>query len=141
MRTSARNTYAGTVEAVVDGAVNAEVILRVNAALVLVAIVTREAVEELGLKAGAKAQALIKSSFVILGREDEMGRTSARNRLTGVIREVKPGAVNTEVVIDLGDQATLTAIVTCKSAEEMQLAAGVRACGLIKDQHVILAVE
>lgn len=141
MRTSARNSYPGTIEAVVDGAVNAEVSLRTREGLVIVAIVTKEAVAELGLRPGGAATALIKSSFVILAREEDVGRTSARNRLSGVIREVKPGAVNAEVVIDLGGGATLTSIVTLESVEAMALAAGVRACGLVKAQHVILAVD
>jgi molybdate transport system regulatory protein len=66
---SARNQLSGTVDSVEMGAVNAEVSLRLAGGTQLTAIVTREAVAELGLSAGASATALIKASHIILGRK------------------------------------------------------------------------
>jgi molybdate transport system regulatory protein len=66
---SARNQLHGTVESVETGAVNAEVNLRLAGGAQLTAIVTREAVAELGLSAGTSATALIKASHIILGRK------------------------------------------------------------------------
>ncbi|WP_060480887.1 molybdopterin-binding protein [Pseudomonas sp. NBRC 111119] len=64
---SARNALEGEVVRVGDGAVNAEVVLKLSGGTEVYAIVTREAVQELGLAPGVKATALIKASHIILG--------------------------------------------------------------------------
>jgi molybdate transport system regulatory protein len=141
MKTSARNALAGTVDAVIDGAVNAEVSLDIGDGLKIIAVVTRDSVADLGLKVGRRAVALVKSSFVILTPGEDAPRTSARNHLAGTIVRREDGAVNSEVVLQLGPVRTLTAVVTRESARALGLDVGARACALIKASHVILAVE
>lgn len=65
-RISARNRIEGKVLAVTPGAVNAEVTLKTEDGLEVVAIVTQGAVTELALTPGASATALVKASDVIL---------------------------------------------------------------------------
>ncbi len=65
-RISARNRIEGKVHALVPGAVNAEVTLKTEDGLEVVAIVTQGAVAELALTPGASATALVKASDVIL---------------------------------------------------------------------------
>lgn len=67
VRLSARNCLAGTISAVEVGAVNAEVGIELPSGTIVSAIVTRDAVTELGLKPGVAATAVIKASHVILG--------------------------------------------------------------------------
>lgn len=67
VRLSARNCLAGTVKSVEPGAVNAEVVLTLAGGSEVAAIVTKEAVGDLGLKPGVAATAVIKASHVILG--------------------------------------------------------------------------
>jgi len=63
---SARNRFSGTVRSVeVDGLL-AQVEILVTEPVRVVAIVTRDAVEELGLKAGAPATAIVKSTSVMV---------------------------------------------------------------------------
>jgi molybdopterin-binding protein len=65
---SARNRFRGTVRSVeVDGFL-ARVELDVTAPARVVAIITREAVEELGLKPGVGATAIVKSTSVMVER-------------------------------------------------------------------------
>ena len=66
LRLSARNCLHGTVKSVAPGAVNAEVTLVLAGGTEVAAVVTREAVAELGLKPGVAASAVIKASHVIL---------------------------------------------------------------------------
>ncbi len=141
MKTSARNAYAGTVTFVHDGAVNAEVGLKVADGIELVTVVTRESVEALGLAPGRMATALIKSSFVILAAGHARLPVSARNRLLGIITAITPGAVNDEVALDLGGGKTVTAVITRESREELALAIGQPAQALIKASHIILATD
>lgn len=140
MKVSARNYLRGTVSAISEGAVNAEVTLDLNGTP-LVSIITRESVEALGLKPGIEAFALIKASFVMLSTEDGGLKTSARNRLCGTVERMAHGPVNCEVVLALDGGARLTAMITQESAVELALTEGARACALIKAPHVILAVN
>ena len=68
-------------------------------------------------------------------------KVSARNRLEGSIAAVNPGAVNTEVVLDLGGSDTLVAVVTSESAKRMGLAVGKRAMGLVKAPWVTIVTD
>jgi len=63
---SARNQLAGTVSVLQKGAVNTEVGIKLGGGTTVFAVVTNEAVLELGLKEGVLALALIKASHVIL---------------------------------------------------------------------------
>ena len=141
MKTSARNAFRGVVKAVELGQVNAEVTLTITDDVEIVSIITNTSVADLGLAPGREAMALIKSSFVILADGDGPVRTSARNRLAGVVCRHEVGAVNDEVVLDLGQGKTITAIITRGSGEAMRLKVGDKAQALIKASHVILAVD
>jgi len=141
MKTSARNTLKGTVETVIDGIVNSEIILRLKSGAAVCAIVTIESARLLGLVPGKAAYALIKSTWVILTLADEKITTSARNRLCGVVSRIEKGAVNTEVVLDLGNNNTLAAIITNESQNLLKFSVGSPACALIKASHVLLAVD
>lgn len=141
MKTSARNALRGVVSAVTPGQVSSEVTLKISNTLDIVAIITKESVEDLGLAPGREAMAIIKSSFVILAKGDEPLRVSARNRLAGTVVRHDVGAVNDEVVLDLGDGKTITATITRESGKELTFAPGERAQALIKASHVILAVD
>ncbi|MEX3773842.1 molybdopterin-binding protein [Pseudomonas sp. MYb118] len=67
IRLSARNCLEGKVTSVIDGAVNAEVVIQLDGGDEVYSIVTRQAVAELGLAAGVSATAVIKASHIILG--------------------------------------------------------------------------
>lgn len=64
---SARNCLTGTVERLVPGAVNSEVVLALDGGERLAAIITNSSVERLGLAEGSPASALFKASSVIVG--------------------------------------------------------------------------
>ncbi len=66
---SARNRLAGTVVALDVGAVNSEVALELADGKTLIATITRRSVEDLSLKLGDRATALVKASQVILAVE------------------------------------------------------------------------
>ncbi|NUU37022.1 molybdopterin-binding protein [Pseudomonas sp. C2B4] len=67
IRLSARNCLEGKVTSVTDGAVNAEVVIKLDGGTEVYSIVTRDAVAELGLAPGVSATAVIKASHIILG--------------------------------------------------------------------------
>jgi molybdate transport system regulatory protein len=140
MKTSARNQFFGTVSRVQSGAVNDEIALDIAGGQQLIAIVTRESTESLGLQPGRQAFALIKSSSVILVTQAEGARFSARNCLQGTVARLMPGAVNTEVVLDLPGGGTVAAVITNDSAAALELAEGVMATAMFKASSVIVGV-
>lgn len=67
VKLSARNCLSGKVKKLVPGPVSAEVVITLPGGAEICASVTREATDELGLKEGAAATAVIKASSVIIG--------------------------------------------------------------------------
>ncbi|WP_449409289.1 TOBE domain-containing protein [Methylobacterium komagatae] len=66
MKLSARNVLKGKVVSVEKGATTAHVKIEIADGQVITSAVTNEAVDALGLKVGAEASAVIKSSDVII---------------------------------------------------------------------------
>ena len=67
-------------------------------------------------------------------------RTSARNQFLGKVKMVKPGAVNAEVVMDLGGDE-LAAIITMDSVAHLGLEPGMEVYALVKAPWVILTTD
>lgn len=140
MKTSARNQFRGRVTRVEKGAVNASLQLDIGEGQTITATLTNDSIDELQLSPGKPAIALIKASFVLLSPDPDM-RISARNRLTGTISALTPGAVNCDVKLALAGNRTLGAVITNESAAELGLALGQPCTALIKASHVIIAVD
>ena len=68
-------------------------------------------------------------------------QTSARNQFLGKVKSVKTGAVNDEVILDIGGGDELAAIITSDSTQHLGLAPGVEAYALIKAPWVILTTD
>jgi len=141
MKVSARNVFAGTVSKITKGAVNAEVTLTLKGGASLTATVTNGAVENLGLKDGLEAFAIIKASSIIIGTDLHDAKVSARNVYCGTIASITEGPVNTEVDVEIGGGNTISAVITLGSAKNLGLKVGGHACALFKASSVILGVS
>lgn len=140
MKTSARNQFVGSVTSVRSGAVNDEVELTLPGGQRIVAVVTRESTESLGLRTNMTAIALVKSSSILIATDLEGAKLSARNQLPGTVSAVRPGAVNAEVTLDIDGGGSIAAIVTEGSVKSLALVPGARATAFFKASSVILAV-
>ena len=67
MKLSARNQIAGTIQTVKPGATTTHVTIEIAGGVTITSSITNEAAEELGLKAGMKAFAVVKASDVMVG--------------------------------------------------------------------------
>jgi molybdopterin-binding protein len=67
MKLSARNQIAGTIHTVKPGATTTHVTIEIAGGVTITASITNEAAEELALKAGMKAFAVVKASDVMVG--------------------------------------------------------------------------
>jgi molybdate transport system regulatory protein len=68
-------------------------------------------------------------------------RTSARNALRGEIVGISGGAVNCEVTLKVAQDVEITAVITCRSADALDLAVGKPAIALIKSSLILLAED
>ena len=141
MKVSARNTFSGSVTAITKGAVNAEVSITLNGGIPLTAVVTNGAIDNLGLKIGTEAYAIIKASSVIIGTDLHDARVSARNVFCGTIAKIIEGPVNTEVDIEIGGGNTVSAVINHGSSARLELKVGGHACALFKSSSVIIGVS
>jgi molybdate transport system regulatory protein len=141
MLTSARNHFAGKVTRIRKGSVNDEVELALTGGERLTAILTHESAQNLGLKPGVEAVALVKASWVIVALPTRAPlKLSARNQLGGTIKRLTPGAVNSEVVIELKGGNSVAAIITNEATRELKLTIGKRVIAIFKASSVILGV-
>ena len=69
LKISARNRLKGTVQEVDKGVVTAKVKIKIEKPVVVTALISKEAVEELDIKAGDKVQAVIKATEVMVAKE------------------------------------------------------------------------
>lgn len=139
MKTSARNQFSGAVVGLCEGDVDFEVRLKLDPENELVAIITRESAENLGLQIGSEVNALVKSSSVLLLTDPKV-KTTARNHLWGEVTRIHDGPVNAEVTLVMPGGKSICAVVTHDSVEKLGLAVGERACAIFKASAVILCL-
>jgi molybdate transport system regulatory protein len=140
MKVSARNVFEGTVSAYRPGGVNAEVEVDIGGGDRLVAIITLESAQALGIAPGQPVIALVKAPWVMVLTEQEGVRLSARNCLKGTVETVETGAVNAEVVIALPGGAKVAAVITREAVADLGLKPGAAASAVIKASHIVLGV-
>ena len=137
MKISARNQLKGTVSAIAEGAVNGVVSIDLGSTMVK-ADITMEAINDLGLKEGTDAMAIIKASNVMFAAGSErIQGISARNQIAGPIASVKKGAV----AIETPEGARIMGSITNEAIEDLGLAEGAAALAIVKSTDVIVGVE
>ncbi|HYW18600.1 MAG TPA: molybdopterin-binding protein [Nodularia sp. (in: cyanobacteria)] len=68
-------------------------------------------------------------------------KISARNSLKGKVKEVTPGTVNAEIVIEIAPGVEVTSIITKSSYESMGIEVGTEVYAVVKASDVLIGVE
>jgi molybdopterin-binding protein len=68
-------------------------------------------------------------------------KISARNILSATVKYVTPGAVDTEVVVELAPGIEVVSIITKQSAEKLGLKPGAKAYAIIKASNVMIGID
>ena len=68
LKLSARNQLKGKIVSVEKGVITAKVKMEIKVPATITAVITKEAVEDLGLKAGDEVTAVVKSTEIIIGK-------------------------------------------------------------------------
>ena len=125
----------------VDGTVNAEVEITTPGGDRIVAVVTEDSVQSLGLIVGKPAMALVKAPWVIVVTDDSGVKLSARNQLAGTVQHIEKGAINSEIAIKLTGGTVVYAVITNEAVMELGLKPDAPATALIKASHVVIGVR
>lgn len=141
MKTSARNSFTGKVSKIVRDGLLVEVELTTMTGLKVVSVITEDSFTNLRLAEGAVVTAIVKAPWVILAEGGESFSTSARNKFSGMVAEVKTTDIACEVLVNLADGSKVCALVTNESVKNLQLAPGKEIVAMFKAFAVILNVE
>ncbi len=134
---SARNQLEGTVTKVERGAVNGIVTIDVNGTPVT-ATISMGSIENLGIRPGTAAVAVIKATEVMVGKGKLM--LSARNQFPGKVISVEEGAVNGIVKLDVLGGNTMTATISMGAIRELGLEPGAEATAVVKATSVMVGI-
>lgn len=141
LRTSARNLFAGRVDRVTAGPVLCSVEVITPGGQRIVATITRESLDNLGLTPGAPVCALVKAPWVLLAIGDDPPPVSASNRLRGRLRDLVSDGQAVEARVDLADGVQVCALITQASAQALGLKPGQEVWTFFKSSAVILTVD
>lgn len=133
---STRNQLSGVVKSLSRGLVSAEVVIVTEFGLEVSSIITLGSCLRMALEPGDKVTAAIKASDVLLAVGDEYA-ISARNHVSGTVKEIITGKVSDEVVID-AQGGELVSVITRASVERLGLTQGSAVAAVVKASNVIL---
>lgn len=68
-------------------------------------------------------------------------KISARNALKGTVKQMTPGMINTEVVVEVAPGVEVVSIITKTSSQELGLAVGQEVYAVVKASSVMLALD
>lgn len=126
MRSSARNQFATRVTALSERGGLVDVRLQLGDAEAaasgptLLATITPESAELLGMAPGREVWALVKAPAVRLVVRPARRPPPGRNQLAGRVVQLRPGATRTAVTLDLGGGEALHAAVPAQAAAALQ---------------------
>lgn len=134
---SARNQLEGTVTNVQKGAVNGIVTIDVNGTPVT-ATISMGSIENLGIRPGVPATAVIKATEVMVGKGKL--KLSARNQFEGKVISVEEGVVNGIVNLDVLGGNIMTATISMGAIRELGLEPGTEATAVVKATSVMVGI-
>ena len=109
VRTSARNQFVGTIDAIVDAGGMKDVRLRLDGGEELTATITPESVETMELAPGAQVWALIKAPWVDVTPKAPRASGAKKNSFAGTISALERGSTSTRLALMTAGGRTLAA--------------------------------
>ncbi|MGR9035412.1 MAG: TOBE domain-containing protein, partial [Gammaproteobacteria bacterium] len=140
VKTSARNQLFGRIFEIREGAVNAEIAVKLKAGEPVVVGIGLASLHELGIETGADAVLLINSADIMLSVDSDPGRLSARNRLPCTVLRIRQDGVEAEVTVLLPGGEVLSARITGQSVQNLSLEPGRPVWAVFKTNAPILGV-
>ncbi len=140
-KTSARNTFFGKIRTLRRGDIQTLVELFTIEGHRITTVITNDSVGRLGLKEGKMITAEVKAPYVIVQKTDLEPESSAENRFSGFIEQVKRGKINTEYVVGISEGTRLCSIITTESSRRLNLKKGDPVWALFNSFAVVLHID
>ncbi|QCE32643.1 molybdenum-pterin-binding protein [Acetobacteraceae bacterium] len=67
-------------------------------------------------------------------------RLSARNQISGKIKNIQKGAVNSQIEIEVAPEVIITSTITNEAVAELKLEVGSEAIAIIKSSSVMIGI-
>ncbi len=77
---------------------------------------------------------------MVIGVGKQKMKVSIRNKLPGKIVSVSPGAVNSEVKVEIAGESTISTVITNECATDLSLQSGDPVWAIFKASSVIMGV-
>ena len=68
-------------------------------------------------------------------------KISARNVLKGKVKKVTPGAVNSEIIVEVAGGIEMVSIITKSSVERLGLKSGKEVYAIVKASNVMIGID
>jgi molybdopterin-binding protein len=81
----------------------------------------------------------IQLLFCLLRAGGEIVKLSARNQLTGKVVAVEKGVITAKVTVEVMVPATVTAVITKDSVEELDIKVGDEVAAIVKSTEIMIA--
>ncbi|MGA1939256.1 TOBE domain-containing protein [Arcobacter sp. YIC-310] len=137
MQISARNQIIGKVDKIVSNEVNANIIIVPKSGHELFANIAYEALVSLNIKKGDEVTAIFNSNNILLSTSEDIV-ISARNRIKGTIKSITKNSTNSEVIIDISENETITSIITTGAVKNLNLEVGKTVYAYIKSNDIMV---
>ena len=137
MQISARNQIGGIVESITKSKINAQIDIKLKSGNILTSVITNKATENLDLKVGDDVIAIFKSSTVLLSLDTNLN-ISARNQLLGKIENINIDEINSEIIIDIGNEDKIATVITTDSVKSLNLQIGTKINAIIKSSDIMI---
>uniref|UniRef100_UPI004048832D TOBE domain-containing protein n=1 Tax=Aliarcobacter sp. TaxID=2321116 RepID=UPI004048832D len=137
MQISARNQISGKVEKIEKGDINSQIYIKLKNDLTFVSVITQTAVVNLDIKIDDEVTAIFKSSNVLLMTDTNIN-ISARNKFEGIIEYINKGDINSEVVLNIGNENKIASVITTSSVENLHLKEGLKVTAIIKSSDIMV---
>lgn len=143
LKTSARNQLLCEIVSIKSGnAMIDEVTLEIKGTgQTIIATITPESSKILGLIPGLQLFALIKASAVMIKAPDVPLKSQYDSQIYGKIITLKPGAINSEIEIELPGGTVIASVLSSNYLKRHQLKVGSDIAGIIDPSNIILGLS
>jgi molybdate transport system regulatory protein len=136
MQISARNQIQGKILSLSRGKVNVKLDIELKSGQIMHSVITKEAVENLGLEVGQRVSAIFKSSSVSVTQKSQ--EHSADNSMRGRVNHLIVGEERAEVIVDIGLGDVVVAVVAVQHIKDLKLQEGSVVTVVIRENDVMV---
>jgi len=139
IRISARNQLKAEVVKIEKGAVESKIFLKLHGEDTIMAIITNDSIDTLGIETGSKLFALFKANALTVDTDTTLNKSDL-NRFIGKIIRINTDSFNAEVIIELNGGNTICSTMSTEKLDEQKLEIGMEVVAFCKPNTIILGI-